>query len=132
MNDAARRQLTEPRVELLRRERAHAFSSQHADLAITASLELARLLVDNHLVPNAAHELELTLDQLSQGQGLDVVDSPAELWRLLLTLAVLYKGLADEPRARLTASAAWRCASHHHCELGRERARAFLRQLPCR
>ncbi len=97
--------------------------------AVTAALELARALVDEHSLWAARRELEETIDRLTGGAGVDAPDAPEPLWRLLLSLAALYHGLHDPVRARRAALAGYHLAVRHRSDLGRERARSLLDRL---
>jgi serine/threonine protein kinase len=100
-----------------------------ADDAVVASLEIARMLVEHHRLSTAVRELEQTVDAITKGSGVDALDAPPPLWRLLLTLAALYQFLGDSMRARRAACAAHRHATFHRSEVGRDRATSLLQRL---
>lgn len=97
--------------------------------AVTAALEVARAMVDDHSLWSARQELEDTIDRLTGGAGVEAPDAPEPLWRLLLSLAALYHGLHDPVRARRAALAGYHLAVRHRSALGRERALSLLDRL---
>ena len=117
------------RIARSRRDLAFAIERGAVAEAVTAALEVARALVDDHSLWSARQELEDTIDRLTGGAGVDAPDAPEPLWRLLLSLAALYHGLHDPVRARRAALAGYHLASRYRSELGRERALALLDRL---
>ena len=117
------------RVARCRQELVLAIERNVVAEAVTAALELARALVDEHSLWGARRELEETIDLLTGGAGVDAPDAPEPLWRLLLSLAALYHGLHDPVRARRAALAGYHLAVRHRSDLGRERASALLDRL---
>ena len=117
------------RVAQHRRDLAFALERDAVGEAVSAALEVARALVDDHSLWGARRELEEVVDLLTHGGGVDAPDAPEPLWRLLLSLAALYHGLHDPVRARRAAMAGYHLAVRHRSDLGRERASALLDRL---
>ena len=96
------------------------------DRIICSYLELARLLVDDRRLGEAATELEQCVALLSADVSRD---PPASLWRVLVTLAAFYSGLGDPKRARDAALAGHEHASRARSAIGVDRATALLERF---
>ena len=101
---------------------ATARQENDVDRIICSYLELARLLVDDRRLGEAATELEDCVALL----GAEVSSEPPALWRVLLTLAALYSGLGDPKRARDAALAGHEHAGRARSAIGVDRATALL------
>ncbi|HUS29752.1 MAG TPA: serine/threonine-protein kinase [Kofleriaceae bacterium] len=99
--------------------------ARDADTIVVSYLELARSLVDDHRLPAAIAELERGIAELMQ-HG----DTP--VWRLWLTLAAVYDGVADRTRARVAARQGRECAVRVGAMIGVERADLLLTRLELR
>lgn len=110
-------------VQKARATVAAARLSKGIDSIICSYLDLARALVDDHRLAEAAAELETCVTLFTTESP---ASSPAPLWRVLLTLAALYSGLGDTERARRSALAGHDQAERSRSTVGRERARALL------
>ncbi|MGE5185002.1 MAG: serine/threonine-protein kinase, partial [Acidobacteriota bacterium] len=113
----------------LRHELGDAIARGAVDEIVAGYLDLARALVDERRLPDAAAELAEAVDLLTRGGGPLALDAPEPVWRVLLALAAIYAGIGDAPRARQAATAAHELATRVHSVVGTERAYALLQRF---
>lgn len=108
-----------------RDELGDAFAAGSPDAIIATTLALVQILLDEHRLAAAAHQLDEVIGALD-------AQSPAQLWRLELALGAVYEGLGYHDRAREAGQRAGRCAERAGDRAGINRAAAFIRRLPSR
>ena len=113
-----------PLIQNKRMELHDAFATREPDAIIVSTLALVQLLIDEHRLAAAAYEIDGVIAALED-------TAPPQLWRLHLTIAVVYDGLGEPDRARTSARAGQAAAREAHDRTGVARANAVLRRLGC-
>lgn len=126
---APTRRRIKPSLPSLRARLVHAVERGDIDAIVVTSLDIVRFHVDRHALRSAVRELESTIDILTAGAGIAAEETPAPVWRLMLSLAALYLGLGAVQRARTATLAALGQARSHGSAVGCDRASQMLDRI---